>query len=219
MTPPGALGAGQSSIGAFTLARLRLRRRWRPNSLEMPRDEGILVHLGAKVLNVRGRSGQALSLLHAPFANQTIESSDILVAAGRTPNTAGIGVEAAGVAVVARGYIAVNDRLETSAPVVWAIGECAGSPQFTVGRVGPRRPERARAEAVKMPPTPSQTEILAPSICASALAVMSCSPRWRATTNPRQRPQCRRSVRPNGPSGSSSPTGQNRRDRRSRTGS
>jgi hypothetical protein len=50
---------------------------------------------------------------------------------GRTPNTAGIGLEAAGVAVDARGYIAVNDRLETRAPVVWAIGECAGSPQFT----------------------------------------------------------------------------------------
>jgi hypothetical protein len=116
----------------LTLARLRLRRRWRPNSLEMLRDQGILVYLGAKVLNVQGRSGRAVSLrFDAPSANQTIESSDILVAAGRTPNTAGIGVEAAGVAVDARGYIAVNDRLETRAPVVWAIGECAGSPQFT----------------------------------------------------------------------------------------
>jgi pyruvate/2-oxoglutarate dehydrogenase complex dihydrolipoamide dehydrogenase (E3) component len=98
----------------------------------MLRDEGILVHLGAKVLNAQGRSGQAVSLrLHAPSGDQTIEGSDILVAAGRTPNTAGIGQEAAGVAVDARGYIAVNDRLETSAPDVWAIGECAGSPQFT----------------------------------------------------------------------------------------
>ena len=63
-----------------------------------------------------------------PSADQTIEGSDILAAAGRTPNTAGIGLEAAGVTVDARGYIAVNDRLETSAPDVWAIGECAGSP-------------------------------------------------------------------------------------------
>ena len=100
--------------------------------LEMLRDEGIAVHLGAKLLGVHGRSGQAVSLqLHAPLGEQTIEASDILVAAGRTPNTAGIGLELAGVALDAHGYIAVNDRLETSAPDVWAIGECAGSPQFT----------------------------------------------------------------------------------------
>jgi pyruvate/2-oxoglutarate dehydrogenase complex dihydrolipoamide dehydrogenase (E3) component len=62
---------------------------------------------------------------------QTIEGSDILVAAGRTPNTAGIGLEAAGIELDGHGYIKVNERLETSAPDVWAIGECAGSPQFT----------------------------------------------------------------------------------------
>jgi pyruvate/2-oxoglutarate dehydrogenase complex dihydrolipoamide dehydrogenase (E3) component len=54
-----------------------------------------------------------------------------LVAAGRSPNTAGIGLELAGVELDGRGYIRVNERLETSAPEVWAIGECAGSPQFT----------------------------------------------------------------------------------------
>jgi len=99
---------------------------------EMLHDEGIAVHLGAKVLGVRGRSGQTVSLqLHTPSGDRTIEGSDILVAAGRTPNTAGIGLELAGVALDDRGYIAVNDRLETSAPDVWAVGECAGSPQFT----------------------------------------------------------------------------------------
>ena len=46
-------------------------------------------------------------------------------------NTAGIGLEEAGVELDARGYIRVNQRLETTAPNVWAIGECAGSPQFT----------------------------------------------------------------------------------------
>jgi pyruvate/2-oxoglutarate dehydrogenase complex dihydrolipoamide dehydrogenase (E3) component len=60
-----------------------------------------------------------------------IEASDILVAAGRIPNTAGIGLEAAGIELDARGYIRVNERLETTAPDVWAMGECAGSPQFT----------------------------------------------------------------------------------------
>jgi pyruvate/2-oxoglutarate dehydrogenase complex dihydrolipoamide dehydrogenase (E3) component len=62
---------------------------------------------------------------------QTIEGSDILAATGRVPNTAGIGLDVAGVALDSRGYIAVNERLETSAPDVWAIGDCAGSPQFT----------------------------------------------------------------------------------------
>jgi pyruvate/2-oxoglutarate dehydrogenase complex dihydrolipoamide dehydrogenase (E3) component len=60
-----------------------------------------------------------------------IDGSDILVAAGRSPNTSEIGLEEAGVDVDGRGYIRVNDRLETSAPDVWAVGECAGSPQFT----------------------------------------------------------------------------------------
>jgi pyruvate/2-oxoglutarate dehydrogenase complex dihydrolipoamide dehydrogenase (E3) component len=100
--------------------------------LEMLHDEGIVVHLGAEVVGVRGRSGENVSLqVRTPSGNQTIDGRDILVAAGRTPNTDGIGLDLAGVALDARGYIAVNHRLETSAPDVWAVGECAGSPQFT----------------------------------------------------------------------------------------
>jgi pyruvate/2-oxoglutarate dehydrogenase complex dihydrolipoamide dehydrogenase (E3) component len=100
--------------------------------LEMLRDEGIVMHLEAKVLGVQGRSGETVSLqMHMPSGDQTIEGSDILVAVGRTPNTNGIGLDLAGVSLDARGYVAVNDRLETSASDVWAIGECAGSPQFT----------------------------------------------------------------------------------------
>jgi pyruvate/2-oxoglutarate dehydrogenase complex dihydrolipoamide dehydrogenase (E3) component len=53
------------------------------------------------------------------------------VAAGRIPNTADVGLEKAGVELDARGFIRVNERLETTAPDVWAIGEAAGSPQFT----------------------------------------------------------------------------------------
>jgi pyruvate/2-oxoglutarate dehydrogenase complex dihydrolipoamide dehydrogenase (E3) component len=100
--------------------------------LEMLRDEDIVVHLGAKIVGVRGRSGEDVSLqLRTSAGNQIIEGSDILVAAGRTPNTDGIRLDLAGVALDGRGYIEVNDRLETSAPSVWAIGEAAGSAQFT----------------------------------------------------------------------------------------
>jgi pyruvate/2-oxoglutarate dehydrogenase complex dihydrolipoamide dehydrogenase (E3) component len=60
-----------------------------------------------------------------------LEGSDLLAATGRTPNTAGIGLDTLGVRLDGRGYVQVNDRLETTAPDVWAMGECAGSPQFT----------------------------------------------------------------------------------------
>jgi pyruvate/2-oxoglutarate dehydrogenase complex dihydrolipoamide dehydrogenase (E3) component len=81
---------------------------------------------------VRGRSGDHVTLrARTPSGEQRIDGSDILAAAGRTPNTAGIGLKEAGVELDGRGYIRVTDRLETSARDVWAIGECAGSPQFT----------------------------------------------------------------------------------------
>jgi pyruvate/2-oxoglutarate dehydrogenase complex dihydrolipoamide dehydrogenase (E3) component len=95
-------------------------------------DEGIRFLIAAQPLHVRGRSGEEVSLtVRAASGEQRIEGSDILVAAGRIPNTAGIGLEEAGVELDDRGYIRVSERLETSAPNVWAIGESAGSPQFT----------------------------------------------------------------------------------------
>jgi pyruvate/2-oxoglutarate dehydrogenase complex dihydrolipoamide dehydrogenase (E3) component len=95
-------------------------------------DEGIEVLFSAEVLQVEGRSGASVRLrVRTPQGERTVEGSDILAATGRTPNTAGIGLDTAGVRLDGRGYVQVNDRLETSAPGVWAIGECAGSPQFT----------------------------------------------------------------------------------------
>ena len=100
--------------------------------LRILHDEGIQVFIAAELLNVRGQSGQKVSLVARTSAGeQNVEGSDILVAAGRVPNTAGIGLDKAGVELDSRGFIRVNERLETSAPDVWALGECAGSPQFT----------------------------------------------------------------------------------------
>jgi pyruvate/2-oxoglutarate dehydrogenase complex dihydrolipoamide dehydrogenase (E3) component len=96
------------------------------------RAEEIDVLLGADVLRVEGQSGAGVRLrVRTAEGEQTIAGSDILAATGRTPNTAGIGLDVAGVELEPRGYVKVNDRLETTAPEVWAIGECAGSPQFT----------------------------------------------------------------------------------------
>src|SRR5262249_32499963 len=94
--------------------------------------EGIQFLLSATAVNVHGRSGEEVSVrVRTSSGEQTIDGSDLLVAAGRIPNTDGIGLEEAGVALDARGYIRVNDRLETTAPAVWARVDCAGSPQFT----------------------------------------------------------------------------------------
>jgi pyruvate/2-oxoglutarate dehydrogenase complex dihydrolipoamide dehydrogenase (E3) component len=96
-------------------------------------DEDIQILVAAEVLNVHGRSGDKVSItVRTPSSGeQKIDGSDILVAAGRIPNTKGIGLEEVGVELDARGYIRVNERLETTAPGVWAMGDCAGSPQFT----------------------------------------------------------------------------------------
>jgi pyruvate/2-oxoglutarate dehydrogenase complex dihydrolipoamide dehydrogenase (E3) component len=94
--------------------------------------EGMEIIVGAQILAVTGRSGEGVGVaLRAAAGERTIEGSDILAAAGRVPNTSGAGLDAIGVELDGRGFIRVNERLETSAPNVWAIGECAGSPQFT----------------------------------------------------------------------------------------
>jgi pyruvate/2-oxoglutarate dehydrogenase complex dihydrolipoamide dehydrogenase (E3) component len=95
-------------------------------------DEGIQILVAAETLHVQGRSGEKVSVtVRTTSGEQKIEGSDILLASGRIPNTAGIGLEKVGVELDGRGYILVNDRLETTASGVWAMGECAGSPHFT----------------------------------------------------------------------------------------
>jgi pyruvate/2-oxoglutarate dehydrogenase complex dihydrolipoamide dehydrogenase (E3) component len=94
--------------------------------------EGIEFVVPAEIVSVEGRSGSVVSIVvRTSLGEQRVAGTDILVAAGRTPNTKGIGLELAGVGLDNRGYIKVNDRLETTARRIWAIGECAGSPQFT----------------------------------------------------------------------------------------
>jgi pyruvate/2-oxoglutarate dehydrogenase complex dihydrolipoamide dehydrogenase (E3) component len=96
------------------------------------RDEGIELVMSAEVSRVEGRSGKGVKLyVRQGDSTITVEGTDLLTATGRTPNTEGIGLEPAGVELTDGGYIKVNERLETTAPGVWAIGECAGSPQFT----------------------------------------------------------------------------------------
>jgi pyruvate/2-oxoglutarate dehydrogenase complex dihydrolipoamide dehydrogenase (E3) component len=95
-------------------------------------DEGIELVLNAHLASIEGVSGQSVMIrVVQDGTEQLLDGTDLLVATGRTPNTEGIGLELAGIEVTDRGYIKVNERLETTAPDVWAVGECAGSPQFT----------------------------------------------------------------------------------------
>ena len=100
--------------------------------LENFTSEGIEVLLDTRVRKVEGLSGQEIRIVaQSSDGEQTIDGTDLLVATGRTPNTEGIGLETAGIELDARGYVKVNERLETTAADVWAMGDCAGSPQFT----------------------------------------------------------------------------------------
>ena len=96
------------------------------------RDEGIEVVTNAKITRVEGRSGEWVKLSMVRDGSETnVEGTHVLIATGRTPNTQGIGLDLAGVETTGRGHVKVNERLETTAPGVWAVGDCAGSPHFT----------------------------------------------------------------------------------------
>jgi pyruvate/2-oxoglutarate dehydrogenase complex dihydrolipoamide dehydrogenase (E3) component len=100
--------------------------------LSMMTDAGIEVLLSTSIDSVSGSSGDCVKIkVRNSAGEQTIEATDILVATGRSPNTATIGLDRLGVAVDSRGYLKVNERLETTAAGVWGVGECAGTPQFT----------------------------------------------------------------------------------------
>lgn len=95
-------------------------------------DEGIEVVLGAKTRRVEGHSGDRVRVyINDPHGDRAIEGTDLLVATGRKANSDGIGLEETGVQLDERGYIKTNERLETTAENIWAMGDCAGSPQFT----------------------------------------------------------------------------------------
>ncbi len=114
----------------------RLAHREDPDISEAIRalfqDEGIEVVISASATKVEGKSGEAVKLhVTQGGADIIIEGTELLVATGRTPNTNGIGLDIAGLETTAQGHVKVNEKLETTAPDVWAIGDCAGSPHFT----------------------------------------------------------------------------------------
>jgi pyruvate/2-oxoglutarate dehydrogenase complex dihydrolipoamide dehydrogenase (E3) component len=98
-------------------------------------EDGINVYLEADVLDAdRGQDdgdGDVVLNLQLPAGPLRLHGSHVLVATGRTPNSDDLNLAAAGVETDAAGYIGVNERLETSVPGVYAMGDVKGGPAFT----------------------------------------------------------------------------------------
>ena len=93
--------------------------------------EGVTVRTGADCIGFARSGDQVEVRVDCAEDARPVVASHVLMAVGRRPNTDDLGLEAAGVAVDARGYITVDDRLETSAPGIWALGDCNGRGAFT----------------------------------------------------------------------------------------
>jgi pyruvate/2-oxoglutarate dehydrogenase complex dihydrolipoamide dehydrogenase (E3) component len=90
------------------------------------------VVLNARIQRISGKSGDRVQAVFGDGDRErTIGGTHLLVATGRTPNTENIGLELAGVEMTMGGYVKVNERLETTAPGVWAVGDVTGGPMFT----------------------------------------------------------------------------------------
>ncbi len=94
-------------------------------------SEGINLRLNARCISVSGRQGAVTAHVDCDEGSPTVEGTHLLLAVGRQPNTHDLGLEAAGVSRDDRGYITVNDQLETNVPGIWALGDCNGKGAFT----------------------------------------------------------------------------------------
>jgi pyruvate/2-oxoglutarate dehydrogenase complex dihydrolipoamide dehydrogenase (E3) component len=93
--------------------------------------EGIAVRTGAECIHFAHHpNGVAVGLDCSEGEPKTV-GSHLLLAVGRRPNTDDLGLEKTGIETDERGYIQVNDRLETSVPGIWALGDCNGRGAFT----------------------------------------------------------------------------------------
>src|SRR5690625_684415 len=124
--------------------------------------EGLELRPGARVTRVeRGPAGYRLEV-EQDGKSETLPAEQLLVAAGRRPNTAGLGLEGAGVEVDARGFVRVDGFMRTSNPGVFAAGDVTGAPQFVylaaaAGRVAA---EAALADLTGAPSVPLDASVV-----------------------------------------------------------
>jgi pyruvate/2-oxoglutarate dehydrogenase complex dihydrolipoamide dehydrogenase (E3) component len=99
--------------------------------LEVLREDGIDVLLDTQAVRAAGSAAGVRLTVRTPAGERDLEGSHLLRAAGRVPNTDRLDLPSAGVASDGKGFITVNERLETSAPGVYALGDVKGGPAFT----------------------------------------------------------------------------------------
>lgn len=93
--------------------------------------EGIHIRLNAKCVSLAKRDGGVAVGLTCEDGPPEVAGTHVLLAVGRTPNTNDLGLDRAGVATDLRGYIIVDDQLQTNVPGIWALGDCNGRGAFT----------------------------------------------------------------------------------------
>ena len=93
-------------------------------------QEGIAIRVNAKITRV-AKHGAEIAVSAEAGTEEEIRGTHLLLATGRQPNTSDLGLDKAGVEVDARGYIKVDDQLRTTAPGIWALGDCNGVGAFT----------------------------------------------------------------------------------------
>jgi pyruvate/2-oxoglutarate dehydrogenase complex dihydrolipoamide dehydrogenase (E3) component len=98
---------------------------------EILENEGVQIRLNAECMNVRKEGERIVVGLDCAEASRQVEGSHLLLAVGRVPNTADLGLDKAGVETDKSGYIKVDDQLRTSVPGIWALGDCNGKGAFT----------------------------------------------------------------------------------------
>jgi pyruvate/2-oxoglutarate dehydrogenase complex dihydrolipoamide dehydrogenase (E3) component len=95
------------------------------------REDGVEILLNARTKKAELVNGVITLTVTVEGKEQTVEGTDLLIATGRIPNTGALNPAAAGIETDEYGFIRANERLETTAPGVWVIGDVKGGPQFT----------------------------------------------------------------------------------------
>ena len=98
---------------------------------EVLTGEGINLRVNARCIRLRGGDDTVTAQVDCTEGSPSIVGTHLLLAVGRQPNTDDLGLDAAGVSRDERGYITVNERLETNVPGIWALGDCNGKGAFT----------------------------------------------------------------------------------------
>ncbi len=113
---------------------------------EILENEGVTIHTKAAISRAEKEDSKKVLVFEQEGVQEKVAADEILVAAGKTPNTKGLGLEHAGVVVDARGAVVVNEWLQTNQPHIFAVGDVTNAPlrlETTAGREGTLAAENA----------------------------------------------------------------------------